>query len=209
MYIDYSKLWKLLIDKHLSKTDLMELTGLSSRIIAKLSKNETVTTETVAKICAALFCDVGDVMECLPEKAMSLYDSFRRFGKIVNEGEQVKKYCFSVNGQKYTVYMTTQTATKATQICCEDDATVYWEQHYMMGGMCTPSIVKKVLIKPIREADEIVLVVIKGKPGIIIGLDEGMWVSAKKGRLNTDQDVFVMSETAFKLFEIKNSASFS
>ena len=54
MYIAYSKLWKLLIDKGISKTDLMELTGMSSRVLAKLSKNETVTTDTVARICSAL-----------------------------------------------------------------------------------------------------------------------------------------------------------
>ena len=45
MYIDYSKLWKLLIDKGMSKTDLLNLTGISSRVLAKLSKNQTVTTE--------------------------------------------------------------------------------------------------------------------------------------------------------------------
>ena len=50
MYIDYSKLWKLLIDKNMTKTELMDETGLSSRIIAKLSKNETVTTETLVKL---------------------------------------------------------------------------------------------------------------------------------------------------------------
>ena len=42
--------------------------------------------------------------------------------------------------------------------------------------------------------------VIKGKPGIIIGLDEGIFVSAKKGRLNSKSEIFVMSEAEFKLF---------
>ncbi|MBR5943291.1 MAG: helix-turn-helix transcriptional regulator, partial [Clostridia bacterium] len=42
MFMDYSKLWKLLAEKDLSKSDLMELTGLSSRIIAKLNSNKTV-----------------------------------------------------------------------------------------------------------------------------------------------------------------------
>ena len=50
MYIDYSNLWKLMAEKGLSKSDLMELTGLSSRIIAKIAKNETVTTDTIARI---------------------------------------------------------------------------------------------------------------------------------------------------------------
>ena len=63
MYIDYSKLWKRLIDKNITKTELMQLTGISSRIIAKLTKNETVTTETLIKICSALNCDISDIME--------------------------------------------------------------------------------------------------------------------------------------------------
>ena len=63
MYMDYSKLWKLLVDKSMSKTDLMEITGISSRVLAKLSKNETVTTDTIARICFALNCDVGDILK--------------------------------------------------------------------------------------------------------------------------------------------------
>ena len=62
MYINYANLWKLLAEKELTKSDLMTLTGLSSRVIAKLAKNETVTTDTVAKICTALSCDVGEIM---------------------------------------------------------------------------------------------------------------------------------------------------
>ena len=73
----------------------------------------------------------------------------------------------------------------------------------MMGGMCTPSIVKNVLVKPKREKDETTLVVIKGKPGTIVGLDEGRWVSAKKGKLGSPKDIFVMSEAVFKLFFIQ------
>ena len=67
MYISYSNLWKLLAEKELSKSDLMELTGLSSRVIAKLAKNQTVTTDTIAKICSALSCNVGDIMDATKE----------------------------------------------------------------------------------------------------------------------------------------------
>ena len=66
--------------------------------------------------------------------------------------------------------------------------------------MSNPTIVKNVLVKPIRESDEITIVVIKGKPSIIKGLDEGIWVSAKKGKLTNKKEIFVMSEAAFKLF---------
>ena len=200
MYIRYAKLWKLLAEKGLSKSDLMELTGLSSRVIAKLAKNEIVTTDTVAKICTALSCDVGDMMECSDESTLSLYHHCQRFGEPEEEYEGVVRIGFAVNGQKYAVYFTKKAATKATRIHCERDGTVFWEQLYMMGGMSTPSVVKSVLVKPKREADEVVLVVIRGKPGTIIGLDEGIWVSAKRGRLQTKEDIFVMSEAVFKLF---------
>ena len=201
MYINYSKLWQLLVEKELTKSDLMELTGLSSRVIAKLAKNETVTTDTIAKICGALSCDVGDVMECASESALSLYHYSRSFGECVAESEGIKTIRFVREGVRYVLYLSVRSATKATRICCEEDGAIWWEQHHMMGGPCTPSVVREVLLKPKREAGEIVLVVIKGKPGVITGLDEGMWVSAKNGRLRDMRDVFVMSEAAFKVFE--------
>jgi DNA (cytosine-5)-methyltransferase 1 len=203
MYIDYSNLWKLLAEKGLSKSDLMQLTGLSSRIIAKLAKNETVTTDTIARICSALSCSVGDVMECLNETKLSLYNAFRTLGRISEENETFSKVTFELNGQKYAVYLSKKAATKATRIYCEADNTVYWEQHYMMGGPCTPSIVKSILVKPERARDEITLVVVKGKPGVIVGLDEGIWVSAKNGKRKGTQDIFVMSEAVFKVFAPK------
>ena len=67
MYIDFSNLWKLLIDKNITKSELMDLTGISSRVLAKMAKNETVTTDTIARICTALHCNVGDIMDFLPE----------------------------------------------------------------------------------------------------------------------------------------------
>ena len=193
-------MWKLMAEKGLSKSDLMELTGLSSRMIAKLAKKETVTTDTIARICTALSCDVADIMQCSSENNLSIYNAFRSFGKTTEENDLYRKVTFEVNSQKYTVYISKNSATKATSIYCESDNTVYWEQRYMMGGMCTPSIVKTVLVNPRREKDEVTLVVIKGKPGVIVGLDEGIWVSAKKGKLSSAKDIFVMSEAVFKLF---------
>lgn len=62
MVICYKKLWKLLIDKGLNKTDLQRLTGISSATITKLAKNETVNTGILLKICTALKCDTSDIM---------------------------------------------------------------------------------------------------------------------------------------------------
>ena len=63
MAISYRKLWKLLIDKDMKKKDLRLSSGISTNALAKLGKNERVTTDVIDKICCALNCDVGDVME--------------------------------------------------------------------------------------------------------------------------------------------------
>lgn len=61
--VSYKKLWKLLIDKGLNKRKLMEMTGLSSSSMSKLTKGENVTTDMLCKICEALNCDFKDIME--------------------------------------------------------------------------------------------------------------------------------------------------
>ena len=67
MPVSYNKLWKLLIDKNMKKTQLSEVSGISSGTLAKLGKNESVTTDVLVRICRALNCDIGDIMEVLPE----------------------------------------------------------------------------------------------------------------------------------------------
>lgn len=63
MVIDYSKLWKLLIDKKILKKDLAKITGLSTSTISKLSANQNVNTDVLLKICTVLDCDIGDIAE--------------------------------------------------------------------------------------------------------------------------------------------------
>jgi len=67
MAVSYKKLWKLLIDKDMKKKDLRSLTGVSTTTMSRLAKDENVSTEILARICAALNCDVGDIMEFVPE----------------------------------------------------------------------------------------------------------------------------------------------
>lgn len=67
MTVSYKKLWKLLIDKDMKKKDLREAAGISTSSIAKLGKNENVTTDVLVKICKALKCDISDIMEILPD----------------------------------------------------------------------------------------------------------------------------------------------
>lgn len=199
MYMDYSKLWKLLIDKNMTKTELMEETGLSSRIIAKLSKNQAITTETLVKICACLNCDVADIMECKEEKSLSIYNYYNKFGTTTEYNENYNTVKFEYNGQKYTVYAIKKPVNKSTKIHCGDDGTICREQLYPFGGIMRPSSVKESLIKPIKEKDEIVIVLFSGKPNFW-GIDEGMFISSKNKNKKASS-IYVMTEASFKLFE--------
>ena len=68
MVVSYKKLWKLLIDLDMKKKDLQQAAGVSPALIAKLGRNENVSTESLVKICTALHCDIGDIMEIIPAK---------------------------------------------------------------------------------------------------------------------------------------------
>ena len=63
MAVNYNKLWKLLIDKGMNKTDLRVKTGMSTSTLAKMSNNEGVSMDVVLRICEILECNVGDVMD--------------------------------------------------------------------------------------------------------------------------------------------------
>jgi len=61
--VSYDKLWKMLIDKHMSKTELRINAGLTTSALAQLGKNEYVSLKTIEKICSVLDCDIIDVVE--------------------------------------------------------------------------------------------------------------------------------------------------
>lgn len=65
MAISYNKLWKLLIDKKMTKTELRLAADISTSTLAKLGKNENVSTDMLVKICSALKCDIADIMEII------------------------------------------------------------------------------------------------------------------------------------------------
>ena len=67
MKVSYNKLWKLLIDEGMKKTDLIEAFKTSPNTIAKMSKNENVSMDVITRICEYLNCDVGDIMEMIPD----------------------------------------------------------------------------------------------------------------------------------------------
>jgi len=68
MATSYKKLWKLLIDRDLLKRDLCKMASISGASMAKLGKGENVNTDILLRICAALECDISDIMEVVPDK---------------------------------------------------------------------------------------------------------------------------------------------
>lgn len=69
MSVSYDKLWKLLIDKKMNRTDLKNAAGISFNVLAKMGKGETVSMESMLKVCKALDCDISDVMQIEKEGA--------------------------------------------------------------------------------------------------------------------------------------------
>lgn len=70
MQISYNKLWKLLIDRGMKKTDLKNATGISSSTISKMGKNEPVSMDSMLKVCKVLNCDIGDIVEIKNEEVV-------------------------------------------------------------------------------------------------------------------------------------------
>ena len=69
MALSYNKLWKLLIDKGMTKTEMRLKADISTTTLAKLGKNETVSMEILLRICKVLDCNVGDIMDVINEEA--------------------------------------------------------------------------------------------------------------------------------------------
>jgi DNA-binding Xre family transcriptional regulator len=68
MAASYNKLWKLLIDRKMTKTQLVKLAGITTNSMAKLGRNEDVRVEVLIKICSALGCTMDDIMDIVPDK---------------------------------------------------------------------------------------------------------------------------------------------
>lgn len=71
MSVSYNKLWKLLIDHKMNKSDLGKAAKMSPNTIAKLGKNETVSLDILVRICEVLNCDIGDIVEVIGESKKS------------------------------------------------------------------------------------------------------------------------------------------
>ena len=68
MDVSYKRLFKILIEKELKKTEFAKLIGIGQNTLAKLSKNEYVSMEVLVKICRGLDCSIEEIMEILPER---------------------------------------------------------------------------------------------------------------------------------------------
>ena len=67
MAISYNKLWKLLVDKKMSKADLRKAAGIAPNTMTRLRRDEEVTLSVLSKICSTLDVNIGDIMEFVPE----------------------------------------------------------------------------------------------------------------------------------------------
>lgn len=70
MAISYNKLWKLLIDKKMSKADLRRAAGIAPNTMTKLNRDDEVSLTVLSKICSVLEVDIGDIMEFLSERSV-------------------------------------------------------------------------------------------------------------------------------------------
>ena len=118
MAVSYKKLWKLLIDKEMMKKDLRAMTGVSTTTMSRLSKDENVSTEILSKICSALNCDVGDIME------------MRSTAKLMAEGNSDDAIIKEIVEQNLFQYPTEKSITRMAKACIkrlhalEDDSLI-------------------------------------------------------------------------------------
>ena len=68
MAVSYNNLWKMLIDKNMTKTELTNIAGITTNAMAKLGRNEDVRVNTLEKLCTSLDCKLDDIVEFIPDK---------------------------------------------------------------------------------------------------------------------------------------------
>lgn len=202
MHISYEKLWKLLIERHIKKTDLIELCGISSRTLTKLSKGENVNTDTLIRICDALECELCDIMELeRAPKIYTFYESFIATRKLLSEDDFCKKYSFIWNNKQVILIQTIAKADKYVNILCKG-STVTWQKTYVYGLWGKENSYREISVADLFPADVIGVVVISGHPNMIQGLDENGFVSGV-GIPKHTKSVYIMSEARFKIFTPK------
>ena len=79
MAVSYNNLWKLLIDRGMNKTELKEASGISFNVMARMGKNETVSLESLEKICMVLNCNIGDIMDITTKRETRSFTTIELF----------------------------------------------------------------------------------------------------------------------------------
>ena len=128
----------------------------------------------------------------------SIYDYYLKFGKITEETEIYKKAEFEYNGHNYAVYAIKKPVKKNMIVYLMEDGTIYREELLPFGHIMCPSRIKTSILKLVPSKDKTVIVLFGGKPNFI-GLDDGMFISAKN-KNKTATSIYVMTEASFKLF---------
>lgn len=200
MYLNYEKLWKLLVEKRLTKSELCEMTGISTRTVAKLVKNQSVTTDTLLRICEVLNCELSDILEISKEEpTMTLYNAYKQHGKLIAEDEYCRLFELEHNGKQFRIKEVKKSANKRVVIHCQENGTVVWEQLYPSGHTV---LQEKTVISDLSfvESGKICILIIGGSCVGITGLDEGRFLSS--ARPYEDGKLYVMSKAKWKLFVI-------
>ncbi len=188
MAVSYKKLWKLLVDREMSRTELRRATGMTTTCLAKLGRDESVNIEVLARICQCLECSLSDIVEIVDDKALSFYKAFAKNAILTEESDLIRTYRLEYEGVSYSVKVTKQAANKHTVIHCAGD-TVYWEQRDKEGLAGERTLLVK---RPLFRREDNALLVVSGNPSAFTGLDEAS--KSKKGAL------VVLSQLDFKKF---------
>ena len=78
MAVSYNRLWHILIDRNMSKTQLIKMAGITTNAMARMGKNEDVRVEVLAKICTALGCTMDEIVEMIREFRKEVYESLSK-----------------------------------------------------------------------------------------------------------------------------------
>jgi len=127
----------------------------------------------------------------------------RKLKKIIGNApkqnlEHFYLYNLKINDIAVNLYVSKKRATKATHIHCTESGDIMWEQFYPFGGMSRPSREKKYVLKPVCDKNAITVVVVRGEPGNIIGLENGIF----KSHLSSPKtnNVYLMTESSNSQF---------
>jgi hypothetical protein len=171
--------------------------------MAKLSKNESVTTDTLLRICEVLECPLSDITEVCSGDAKqpnSIYEAYLGNASSAKEDEKFKIVEFEYNGVMFCVKNLKKSFNKRTIINCAATGGVSAE-HLYPHGISPAREVESIFHPAWIEKGKVTVLLISGTPGIITGLDNGTVHSAKYGCLK--EGFYVMTVSAFKMFEFR------